>query len=293
MLFGHLFPMGFRGRAKGSPSTVNERVVAVTGAAGFIGRACLKALADQDAHVIAIDKVPGAGSGEWRRVDLRNSRQTAKALTGATHLIHLAGWPSPNQASATQVLSDNTLIASNVFEAFVTGNAVTAAVASSVSVYGFAWAPQVQAPDFVPVTESHPCRPQDTYSLSKLVLEEICAMWARISGVTTVALRLPFVSNDEPTRGNFFDDLSKDPIGETGRRHLWTHLPVDQAALALVQALNVNDGGAHVLNTGSPVSLEDWDRGTLIKRCFPSTVVYGANEAQGFFDTSSAQELLS
>jgi len=269
-----------------------ERIVAVTGAAGSIGQACLKALQDQGAHVIAIDKVKGSGGGEWRKADLTNTKQSQRALTGATHLIHLAAWPSPDQVPPHQVLSDNVTIASNVLQAFASGSPVTASLASSMSVYGFAWAPEVQAPDFVPVTESHPLRPHDYYSLSKVFLEELAAMWNRTSGFTTVSLRLPFVAKNVPNSGEgFFNELTENPTGELGRRHLWSYLLIQDAADALIRSLDVADGRAHVVNIAQTKLPEDWDPDALIKHCFPTTQIRGDIGIQGLFNSKSSDPI--
>ena len=45
-------------------------------------------------------------------------------------------------------------------------------------------------PEYLPIDENHPCSPEDTYSLSKLLDEQICRSFASAYGMQIVALRL-------------------------------------------------------------------------------------------------------
>jgi nucleoside-diphosphate-sugar epimerase len=45
-------------------------------------------------------------------------------------------------------------------------------------------------PDYLPMDENHSCKPEDTYSLSKVLGEEIQMAYARAYGIRSVALRL-------------------------------------------------------------------------------------------------------
>lgn len=81
--------------------------------------------------------------------------------------------------------------------------------ASSLCVLGAAFpiSPHRFEPDYLPVDEHHPLRPQDSYSLSKLANEEMYQAYARGYGLEVVALRPPVV---------FFEDV---PWTWAGRYH--------------------------------------------------------------------------
>lgn len=49
--------------------------------------------------------------------------------------------------------------------------------------------------DYLPINEDHPCRPESTYGLSKLMNEEMLAAFSRAYDMQTVALRLSGVDN--------------------------------------------------------------------------------------------------
>lgn len=68
--------------------------------------------------------------------------------------------------------------------------------------------------DYLPLDEEHPCRPEDTYSLSKVLNEETYRAYARAFGIQTIALRLLRVSfphRDDPAK--IFDAQPPDPLG--------------------------------------------------------------------------------
>src|SRR5438874_1389852 len=71
---------------------MSGNTVAVTGAAGFLGRALTPALRDDPAvdRVIAIDVKAGSTEGvEWRRADVRDPA-IIEVLSGADVVVHLA-----------------------------------------------------------------------------------------------------------------------------------------------------------------------------------------------------------
>lgn len=268
-------------------------MVAVTGAAGRVGSACLNALENESVDVIAIDRVLGHGPGQWRRADLTRRRDAVRALEGATHLIHLAGLTSPGAGQASDVLMHNVGITSHVLEAFAGGAPVTAVIASSVSVYGLVWSPSEGAPDYVPVDEDHPVRPSDAYSTSKLASEALAGMWTRSAGFTTVSLRFPWTAGDEPDRIRaFLDVIGADPAGEMGRRNLWSYIHVDDVASAMIAALDVRDGRAHILNIASPEVPGDHLASQLVATCCSESDVRGSVDASGLFATDRARGLL-
>ena len=74
---------------------------------------------------------------------------------------------------------------------------------SSAAVLGHAFAERQPVPlHYFPINEEHPLAPEDVYSLSKLVGEEICKTFHRHTGGTAISLRFPIVwhSKTDPDR---------------------------------------------------------------------------------------------
>jgi len=66
-------------------------------------------------------------------------------------------------------------------------------VASSISAYGWYPATKFNSPDYIPVDESHPCRPKDMYSATKRMQELMLITYYKQYSVPAVALRLTAV----------------------------------------------------------------------------------------------------
>ena len=69
---------------------MNKKNVVIAGAAGYIGRALIGALAPEN-HVIALSRraFPAAAAVEWRSCDLFSPADIEKATAGADHAVYL------------------------------------------------------------------------------------------------------------------------------------------------------------------------------------------------------------
>lgn len=273
------------------------RVVAVTGAAGLVGTACLRALAARGWDVVAIDRRPGSGPGQWRTADLRNARAARRSLRDVTHVIHLAGHTSPAAADRDTLVRDNVAIAANVLGAIEdAGSAVgaTAVIASSTCVYGFAYEPRVRSPLYVPVDEDHPRGAGDGYSLSKVLVEELAGAWTRRTGRTSVCLRFPWAGSDEDPRrvDGYLRVLLRTPHSVDSRGNLWASVHVDDLADAFVRGLELDDGAAHALNIASPWVPGDLTVSELVALDHPTSQRRPGLDTLGTYGTTRARELL-
>ncbi len=147
------------------------RAIAVTGAAGAVGRRTLRQLAahpDID-RIVAIDRVSQASpvaKVEAVRLDLRR-RPIDQAIAGCSTLVHLAEEPGePNDSSATMAMLTTAL------EGATNAGVAHVVALSSAMAYG------AHADNPVPLTESHPLAPvaELAYAVAKRDLED--AVWA-------------------------------------------------------------------------------------------------------------------
>lgn len=269
------------------------RVVAVTGAAGRVGTACVRALVERGDDVIAIDRRIGSEPVLWQRVDLRRARPTRAVLAGVAHVIHLAGHTMPDPSLGSRVLLDNVAIATHVLDGIDAGVPSTVVIASSVCVYGLVFEPRVRSPRYVPVDEDHPCEPGDPYSLSKLVIEDLAAGWTRRTGSTSVCLRFPWTAGADRARvAGYVGMLATEPLCPQSRGNLWASVHVDDLADAFVRALDVDDGAAHVVNVASSWYPGDLPLSALVGQAHPSARVLPDIEEEGPFSTRRARALL-
>jgi nucleoside-diphosphate-sugar epimerase len=94
---------------------------------------------------------------------------------------------------------------------------------------------KVSLPDFLPVDETHPCRPNDEYGLSKVVDEQILEMYARVHGIRSAVLRMTSVWDPQGTDGYAKADKSEALDGAA--KYWWTYVDARDVARAFRLAL--------------------------------------------------------
>ncbi len=199
----------------------------VSGAAGKLGAAVVEKVRAAGTEVVAVDRVSTDGA---LQVDLRDYRAVAESMAGADSVIHLAAIPSPGGVQPSVLVENNTMSTFNVFEAAAQRGIDRVVIASSGSIYGYAWSPTRIDPAYVPVDEATPFEFVDPYALTKDLGERIGAMFAR-RGMTVLALRLHWIVAAHELRHlrDRFD-------AEDGVRNLWGYVELDDAARACVLA---------------------------------------------------------
>ncbi|AZS38247.1 Uronate dehydrogenase [Microbacterium lemovicicum] len=152
--------------------------IAVTGAAGRLGRSVVDVLRSVGHDVRAIDR-DLSGGVEGIVVDLRDKAATRTALTELRPdaLVHLAAIAVPFSAPESEIFTVNTSMAFDVIEAAVEAGATRVLVASSPTVLGYG--PPDWTPPRLPLDESTPVAPTHAYALSKVCVEETVATFAR------------------------------------------------------------------------------------------------------------------
>lgn len=167
--------------------------IVVTGGNGNVGRYLVQDLAS-DHDVGVVDQKGAAPAGvECVHGDLLDVDLCKRAFTGADVVIHLAAIPHPLSDPPERVWQVNVTSTFNVHEAAASVGVRRVVQASSDSTLGFCFMERPMEPLYLPIDEQHPCRPQDSYGLSKLVGEQIAATYTRRTGLETVALRLCLV----------------------------------------------------------------------------------------------------
>jgi nucleoside-diphosphate-sugar epimerase len=165
----------------------------VTGGAGFIGSAIVRALLREGARrVVVIDNLlTGSESNldevrpsiDFQRADIRNYEEIAPLIRSAVVVFHEAAIPSvprsiDHPVPSHEVNIDGTF---NVLRAAHEGRVGRVVYAASSSAYGDT--------DVLPKVETMAPRPKSPYALQKLAGEYYCNIFAGVYGLETVALR--------------------------------------------------------------------------------------------------------
>jgi len=177
----------------------------VTGAAGFIGSHIVEALIGRGDEVVCIDdeSAPQNEQFHWSsnaenvRLDVR-SRHLRPYYNGVDVVFHLAARSriQPTVSNPSECFSVNVLGTQEVLEASRLAKVKRVIYSASSSYYGHASQP--------PFVESAPKGCATPYSLSKWQGEEICDLYTKLYGLSTISLRYFNVYGPrEPLRGEY------------------------------------------------------------------------------------------
>ncbi|WP_031465270.1 NAD-dependent epimerase/dehydratase family protein [Sciscionella sediminilitoris] len=150
--------------------------IAVTGAAGRLGRLLTDRLAERGHEVVPIDIAPPV------RLALSDRDGLIAACAGTEVVIHLAARMSWNRADEAALFEANVLGTANVAEAAARAGAKLV-LASTGEVY-----PE-GSPVYQPLDEDHPRAPRSVYGLTKCLAEDTVAFYRRARGLRAVVLR--------------------------------------------------------------------------------------------------------
>ncbi len=184
--------------------------VLITGGAGGCGRYVAAELRDKYQVTLFDRETPAQVRDPWETDlpfvlgDLTSLADCMRAITlaQADAIVHLGAIPfntehQPLQRSWSNLPEDETMRV-NTMGTFYLMDAARrlgvkkVAMASTYYVLGlgFRISKTPFIVEYLPIDEEHPLRPEDTYSLSKMLDEEILAAFSRAYDIQTVALRL-------------------------------------------------------------------------------------------------------
>jgi nucleoside-diphosphate-sugar epimerase len=267
--------------------------IVVTGGSGKAGRAVVHDLIEQGYDVVNVDVVPASvPEAPFLRADLTDYGETIEALRGADAVIHLAAIPAPRIRTVERTFEINMLSTYNVFSAATMLRLGRVVWASSETVLGLPFGRHHARnlldpaavpghhpePDYVPIDEEHPLRPHSSYSLSKVLGEEMARQFARWSHIPFVGLR--FSAIREPAEYESFRDTSGDP--HLGEWNMWGYVDARDVAQACRLALTADLDGAEVFIIAAKDTVMDRPNAEIIAECFPSVVL---RPGTGDYDT--------
>lgn len=205
--------------------------ILVTGGSGTVGKYIVDELLRHHHNVGVLDIVPPRRKDvRYHRADILNLDDVSDAVSGYDAVIHTAGIPHPLNDPAERVFTINVNGTFNVLEASARNGIGKVVFTSSESTLGFAFMTHRMAPDYIPIDEQHPLRPQDAYGLSKVLAEQICRAYSARYGIRTVCLREPWIWVPEEKMISLYQQLVREY--DKWYKNLWAYVHVYDAARA-------------------------------------------------------------
>ena len=163
------------------------------------------------------------------------------------------------------IFANNMIVNFNVFEACKDWDVPKIVWASSQTLMGFPFAPGFL--HYVPLDEEHPVAPRSSYSIVKLLTEQLAGIYHDLAGKQIVALR--FSNIYEPDEYYKVPMHWTEPEKEKHKINLWSYTDVRDAAAACLLALQRDDLGASFFNITAADTFMAEPSESLVRTYFP------------------------
>jgi len=179
--------------------------VLITGASGRLAGYVVRELADQHELVLSSRREPAAELSDyaWIQGDLACFEDCQRIVQGVDAIQHLGAqaWPvdSPNARKQAEeqgipfdaTFKSNMLGTYYLMQAAVQTDVKTVVMSGSNCAlgHGYRISGDPFPVKFLPIDETHPCYPEDTYSYSKRAGEDLLASYTRAYGIRTYVTR--------------------------------------------------------------------------------------------------------
>jgi nucleoside-diphosphate-sugar epimerase len=266
--------------------------ILVTGSRGKVGAATVSALADAGHEVTACDLgapvfergLPGAPV--YKRADLTDAGDAFAVVRGHDAVIHAAAIPDPQHHAAHTVFGNNLLATFNTLEAAVRFGVPRFVNVSSETVPGFFFPERPWIPDYAPIDEDHPIRPQDPYALSKHFGEQLMDAAVRRSDIRCISIRPSWVQWEGNYEHNLGPNL-RDP--DEGSQSFWSYIDAYDLADALRLAAESDLPGHDVMYIASPDNCAGRPLAEMLRRHYGDAVELRELDRDDASGTSSAK----
>jgi nucleoside-diphosphate-sugar epimerase len=243
-----------------------KRVV-VTGGSGLLGQWVVREFVDAGYDVLNVDvSYPEEELCHTMIVDLTDLGQVVDVFAGAEAVAHVAAIPRVGIRSSQLTFGSNTLSTYNVLEACYLLGIRKTVITSSEASYGLVFPTAPIEPEYAPVDEDHPQRPQDAYGLSKVTNELTAEAFNRRCGMQVVSFRMGNVITPELYQS--FPGFIHDP--EQRKHIMWSYIDARDAATAYRLALEADGLGSVPMNIANDETSMDMTDGELMRTCYPN-----------------------
>jgi len=173
--------------------------ILLTGGSGAVGKAIVKRLVSSGFGVRVLGRRPGLAfeGAEYRACDINDFPALRDAMRGCDAVVHLAAIPNPGNGPSEEIFRVNCSGSFNVFQAAAQEGIRRIVQASSINATGQFFGLKPAPLHYLPIDEEHPTFPTDAYSFSKNIIERTGEYFWDREGISSLALRLPWVAPAE------------------------------------------------------------------------------------------------
>ncbi len=280
----------------------------LTGAAGYVGREVIRQLIEAGEDVLAVDlRDPGIAGITYYPVDITDLAALKRTFENVEidYILHVASLPG-DTGNPRQMVDINVCGCTDMLELARIKQVKRIVVVSSISAYE--WYPEVKfcAPDYLPVDEKHPLRPQDMYSSTKQMQEILVRTFYCEYGVPACAIRLAAVVGPNGQGGGRGWRQIAESLAE-GKNVQIPHFSLEErchyvdvrdVARMLLHCCKSDAADGEIFNCCAPHSVTGQELAEIIRKYYPGIEVetgFAWSMAQGgkiAFSMNKARELM-
>lgn len=263
--------------------------ILVTGGRGLIGRAVVDRLVAEGEEVVNFDKLlpNAAAKGIIKQGEATCLGDLYQSARGIEAIVHLAAIPESGVLGDDAVFSNNTLGLFNVLKIAADLHIPRLVSASSATIWGLGAATDF-VPQWLPLTESYPNSPQNTYALSKMVGEVLVNEVCKTTSLHAYSLRLTLVLSETNW---LVEGLPRLQNPARGKEIAFAYVWLDDVVEAISRCLRFSgSAGSHqILAINGPDVLANESIDTLYQQFYPGVPWAGGTS---FVSTQRAYDLM-
>ncbi|WP_447946270.1 NAD-dependent epimerase/dehydratase family protein [Microbacterium lacticum] len=246
----------------------------VTGAMGQVGQRTVKSLKSKGHDVVGFDLVapPDADPREWVAGDLSDIELLRRSMDGAEVVVHFGAISDPIEWTRyPEIIATNVVGTYNVFETARLLGIKRVVFSSTINTIGLISWLKPWAPDYLPIDENHPTKPDDNYGATKLMGEVLARGFHVRHDMEIVCVRFTGVLfADMPASIQRYQGFLADVDGELVNR-MWSYLRSEDAIEGVERALFQPGLGYERIFLAAPDSVTGEERiESLIARHYPT-----------------------
>ena len=269
--------------------------ILVTGGSGKAGKATIKKLLEKNYDVFNVDLEKSQDlNTPFTCVDLENFGETVEAITqiddrinGIDAIIHQAAIPASGLYPNHKTFRVNTLSTYNVFQSAEIMKINNIVWASSETVLGL---PFDTYPPYVPVDDDYSPRPESSYSLSKVIGEELARQYCRRNkDMKIFGLRYSNIMEEKDYA--LFKDFQEDPY--IRKWNFWGYIDSRDVGQACLLALESDLKGADNFTIAADDTVMNKTNKELLGTVFPNIKIKGdIEDHQTLLNNNKAKKIL-